>query len=167
MPPTTTPADWIALREAQTATLALPATGQAITVDVGDPTDIHPTRKRPVGERLARLARQRVYGETIADRGPELVRAIAQPGAVELTFAQAGGGLRLGGVAAQAFEVAGADGQFVAVAAPEILDGVRLRLPLPAGLRPTAVRHAWRAFPTGWLLNADGLPAAPFSRQLP
>lgn len=167
MPPTTTHADWIALREAQTATLALPATGQAIAIDVGDATDIHPTRKREIGERLARLARRAVYGEAIEDRGPQWVQAVAQPGAVELTFAHAGDGLRLGGVAAQAFEIAGADGQFVAVAAPEILDGGRLRLPVPAGLRPTAVRHAWRAFPTGWLLNAHGLPAAPFFRQLP
>ena len=167
MPPTTTHADWIALREAQTATLALPHTGQAVTLDVGDPTDIHPTRKREVGERLARLARHRVYREAIADCGPELVRSVAQPGAVELTFAHAGDGLRLGGVAAQAFEIAGKDGQFVAVAAPEILEGGRLRLPVPAGLRPTVVRQAWRAFPTGWLLNSDGLPAVPFSRQLP
>jgi len=163
MPPTTTQDDWVTMRAVQTAALRLSHTGQAITIDVGDRTDIHPTRKREVGERLARLARHRVYGEAVEDSGPVLRRAVASSGAVELEFTHAGGGLKFGGDAAATFEIAGEDGQFVAVAAPEILAGARLRLPVPAGLRPTAVRYAWRAFPTGWLLNNDGLPAAPFS----
>ncbi len=167
MPPTTTQADWVTMRAVQTAALRLPQTGQAITIDIGDRTDIHPMRKREVGERLARLARHRVYGEAVEDSGPVLLHAVARPGAVELEFAHTGGGLKLGGEAAQAFEIAGEDGQFVAVAAPEIVSSARVRLPVPAGLRPTAVRYAWRAFPTGWLLNADGLPAAPFSEKIP
>jgi sialate O-acetylesterase len=167
MPPTTTHEDWIALREALAANLVLPATGQAITIDVGDATDIHPTRKREVGERLARLARHRVYGEAIEDRGPELVRAAPRTGAVDLEFSHTGGSLKLGGDPAQAFEVAGADGRFAAPTSVEILDGNWLRLHGPANVRVTAVRHAWRAYPTGWLLNADGLPAPPFSRRTP
>jgi sialate O-acetylesterase len=167
MPPTTTPANWIALREALAANLALPATGQAITIDLGDATDIHPTRKREVGERLARLARHRVYGEAIEDRGPELVRAVVRGSTVELEFAHTAGALRLGGDPAQAFELAGEDGRFAAPSAVEILDGTRLRLDAPSIERPAVVRHAWRAYPTGWLLNADGLPAAPFSHPLP
>lgn len=167
MPPTTTHEDWIALRETLTASLALPTTGQAVTIDVGDATDIHPTRKREVGERLARLARHRVYGEAIEDSGPELVRATAGPGAVDLEFSHTGGNLKLGGESAQAFELAGEDGRFAAPTSVEILDGTRLRLLAPSINRPTVVRHGWRAYPTGWLLNADGLPAAPFSRIIP
>jgi sialate O-acetylesterase len=167
MPPTTTHADWIALREAQTATLALPATGQAITVDLGDPTDLHPPRKREVGERLARLARHRVYGEAVEDSGPELVRATARAGVVDLEFSHTGGTLILGGESAQAFELAADDGRFAAPTSVEILDGNRLRLHAPTINRPTFVRHAWRAYPTGWLLNAHGLPSAPFSRRIP
>jgi len=167
MPPTTTHADWIALREAQTATLALPATGQAITVDLGDATDIHPTRKREVGERLARLARHRVYGEAVEDSGPELVRATARAGVVDLEFSHTGGTLKLGGEPAQAFELADDDGRSAAPTSVEILDGNRLRLHAPSINRPAFVRHAWRAYPTGWLLNAHGLPSAPFSRRIP
>lgn len=167
MPPTTTPADWIALREAQTATLALPATGQAVTIDLGDATGLHPTRKREVGERLARLARHRVYGEAIADRGPELVRAVARAGVVDLEFSHTGGTLKLGGEPTQAFELADDDGRFVAPTSVEILDGNRLRLHALWINRPSFVRHAWRAYPTGWLLNAYGLPSAPFSRRIP
>jgi sialate O-acetylesterase len=167
MPPTTTHEDWIALRETLTANLALPGTGQAVTIDVGDATDIHPTRKREVGERLARLARHRVYGEAVEDRGPELVRATARTGAVDLEFSHTGGKLKLGGESAQAFELAGDDGRFTAPTSVEILDGTRLRLLAPSINCPAVVRHGWRAYPTGWLLNADGLPAAPFSRRIP
>lgn len=163
MPPTTTPADWVALRAAQTATLGLPATGQAITVDVGDPADIHPLRKREVGERLARLARHRVYGEAVADEGP-VPRAIrANGGAVEIEFDHVGEGLRLGGESVGAFELAGPDGRFTAATSVEILPGHRVRLSAPGVPRPMQVRHAWQALPAGWLLNAAGLPAAPFS----
>lgn len=166
MPPTTTRDDWIALREALTASLAIPATGQAITIDVGDRTDIHPKRKREVGERLARLARHRVYGEKVEDSGPELVHAAAKPEGVELQFTHAGGGLKLGGDALQAFELAGEDGRFVAPTAVDILAADRVELRAPSLPRPAFVRHAWKAYPTGWLLNADGLPAAPFSRRI-
>lgn len=167
MPPTTTREDWIALRAAQTATLALPATGQAITIDLGDPTDIHPVRKREVGERLARLARHRVYGEAVLDRGPELVRASARRGVIELEFKYTGGALRLGGEAVPAFEAAGPDGVFTEVSDVEIIDGSRLRIDVPHMERPSQVRHAWRAYPRSWLLNAEGLPAPPFTHRWP
>ena len=167
MPPTTTHADWIALREALGANLALPATGQAVTIDLGDATNLHPTRKRAVGERLARLARHRVYGEAVEDSGPVLVRATAGAGVVDLEFSHTDGALKLGGEPAQAFELAGEDGRFAAPTSVEILDGNRLRLHAPSINRPAFVRHAWRAYPTGWLLNAQGLPAAPFSRRIP
>ncbi|MFM9081476.1 MAG: sialate O-acetylesterase [Opitutaceae bacterium] len=167
MPPTTTREDWIALREAQTANLALPATGQAIKIDVGDPADIHPVRKREVGERLARLALHRVHGEPVLDRGPELVRASAARGVIALEFEHTGGGLRLGGESVPAFEAAGADGVFIEAARVEILDGTRLRVHVPSIERPKVVRHAWRAYPRSWLINAEGLPAPPFSRAVP
>ena len=163
MPPTTTPEDWVALRAAQTATLALPATGQAVTIDVGDPTDIHPLRKREVGERLARIARRRVYGEAVADRGPELAAVHRRGAAVELEFAHAEGGLSLGGDPVRAFEVAGPEGVFATASEVVVLTGNRLRVSAPGIGRPTWVRHAWQALPTGWLLNAAGLPAPPFS----
>ena len=56
----TSPGDstWAELREAQSMTLKLPNTGQAIITDLGDEKDIHPTPKQPVGERLALIARR-------------------------------------------------------------------------------------------------------------
>ena len=61
--------DWVGVREAQSTALALPHTGQAIALDIGDATDIHPKNKQAIGDRLARLALHRVYGVPIADTG--------------------------------------------------------------------------------------------------
>src|SRR5690606_35497659 len=39
--------EWAALREAQAAALSLPQVAMAVTIDVGDPNDIHPAHKEP------------------------------------------------------------------------------------------------------------------------
>jgi sialate O-acetylesterase len=63
------------LREAQTKTHALPNTGQAVAIDIGDPKNIHPANKQEVGRRLALLAKNRVYGIVCDDTGPTFVSA--------------------------------------------------------------------------------------------
>lgn len=161
LPPGTTGTDWVALRVAQTAALALPATGQAVTIDVGDPANIHPPRKREVGERLARLARRQMQGEAITDRGPEPVSFRAENDTVRVWFALHGSRLVLRGDAADAFELAGADGGFAPATAVAISreDLVVHASGIP---HPVAVRYAWRADPVAVLFNGDGLPAGPF-----
>jgi hypothetical protein len=47
--------NFIALREAQTAVLALPGTALAPAYDLGEEHNLHPRFKRPVAERLARI----------------------------------------------------------------------------------------------------------------
>src|SRR5262249_52755915 len=64
------PSNWAELREAQLLTLKLPHTGMAVITDAGDETDIHPTPKQPVGERLSLSARAQTYGEKIEYSGP-------------------------------------------------------------------------------------------------
>ena len=56
---------WAELREAQTMTLSLPQTGQAVIYDIGDAYNIHPVNKQEVGRRLALVAMNKVYGEKI------------------------------------------------------------------------------------------------------
>ena len=78
-----------------TPTLALPNTGQAITIDLGDADDIHPTNKLDVGVRLARVALKLVYGKAVVASGPtyRITRDQGRPGGDRVR--QCGGWARL------------------------------------------------------------------------
>lgn len=154
--------EWAFLREAQTHTLALPATGQAVIIDLGDFNDIHPRNKKDVGRRLARLALARTYGQTIIDSGPVFQKAEREGDGFRVTFTLPGGSnLRaplneLGG-----FELAGEDKVFHAASAK--IDGKGVVLVTSTEVpEPVAVRYAWRDAPLAGLFNNEGLPAVPF-----
>jgi len=154
------------VRALQAEALKLPGTGMAVTIDVGDKKDVHPKNKQAVGDRLARLALARTYGRDIADSGPTALGARRESGqALRVTFADLHGGLvaRGGGVLG-GFEVAGADGKFVPAEARIDHDGVVVVS--PAATEPVAVRYAWANWPEAAnLVNAAGLPAAPFKLE--
>ncbi|MHC5023164.1 MAG: sialate O-acetylesterase [Planctomycetota bacterium] len=150
-----------ALRQAQTLALRTPNTGMAVTLDIGDPNDIHPTNKQAVGHRLALWALARTYGHAeLVFSGPILESLRIDGGTIRIRFEHRGGGLVLRDVANNPFEVAGADGRFVPAAAA--LDGDTLLLSSPAVSEPRQARYAWSAAPEAALFNREGLPAAPF-----
>ena len=151
---------WAFLREAQTRTLALAHTGQALAIDLGDPQEIHPTNKQEVGRRLALLAKNRVYGLTTADTGPTFLAATREGAALRVTFAHAGDGLVAHDRPVQSLEVAGADRVFRPATAQIIRD--TLLVSAPEVRDPVAVRYAWFNAPEANLYNGSGLPAAPF-----
>ncbi|WP_407354677.1 sialate O-acetylesterase [Luteimonas sp. R10] len=157
---------WAVLRESQAAALALPATAQAVTIDVGDAHDIHPRDKRTVGQRLALAARHVAYGEDLVFSGP-VYRAMAIEGdRAVLRFDLQGSSLavRVGGDAVHGFEIAGTDRVFHPAQARIAGDTVVVRSDaVPA---PAAVRYAWRDNPEDAdLINREGLPASPFRTE--
>ena len=103
------------LREAQAKALSLPHTGMAVTMDVGDPGDIHPRDKRTVGRRLAELALADMGA--ITDPGltnyPTVLRTRDLGGGVMVAdFNIAQGELVTRGEELLGFELAGADKRF-------------------------------------------------------
>lgn len=163
--------EWPALREAQSKTLALPATGQAVAMDLGDYTDIHPRAKAEVGRRLARLALRRTYGDaSIADSGPvyagiEVVPADpkAQPptgASITVNFTNTERGLRHPDIALAGFEIAGEDKVFHPAVAR--IRGKTVNVSSPDVPAPVAVRYAWRNFCPSPLHDDLGLPTPPF-----
>jgi sialate O-acetylesterase len=149
------------VRELQAAALALPATGMAVTVDIGDRHNVHPKNKQDVGDRLARIARANVYGEKIESSGPAYQAMAVEGGAIRLGFSHLGGGLVARGGPLQTFLVAGADGKFIPAEAK--IDGDTIVVTAAGVPAPVAARYAWASFPEGCnLYNAAGLPAAPF-----
>jgi sialate O-acetylesterase len=160
VPPAT--ASWATLRESQTAALKLPRTGQAITIDVGEPANIHPRNKVDVGHRLALAARAIAYGESVEWRGPTYRRHSIVDGVVTIEFDHVEQGLVvLGDGRPCCFAVAGADRRWVWADAR--LDGTRVVLQSDRVKGPIAIRYGWSNSPAGLnLYSRTGLPAAPF-----
>ena len=154
---------WAELREAQTMTLALPQTGQAVIIDVGDPADIHPGNKQDVGRRLALNALAKDYGHTdIVWSGPTYMSYSVDGNRVTVTFDTCGSGLvvlnKYGYI--EGFAVAGADRVFHLGKA--WLEDGKVVVCSDMVAEPVAVRYAWSDNPQANLFNKEGLPAAPF-----
>ena len=155
-----TPAeDWAMLREQQLKTLALRNTAMAVTIDIGNPDNVHPTDKVDVGLRLARAARVLSYGEAIEDSGPIFRQATPEGASIRAWFDPAKGLMAKGGELT-GFEVAGVDGKFVA--APATIDGETVLVASPSVAEPMFVRYGWANSPQCNLFNGEGLPASPF-----
>ncbi len=149
------------VREMQTAALAIPNTGMAATIDIGDAKDVHPHNKQTLGNRLAQLALAGTYGRKVEYSGPMYESMQVEGSAIRLKFSHLGGGLVAKGGALKYFTVAGADKKFVWAEAK--IEGETVVVSSPLISAPVAVRYAWADNPEGSnLYNAAGLPAVPF-----
>ena len=155
------------VREAQATVLALNNTGMAVTTDIGEAKNVHPHNKQDVGDRLARIARAKVYGEKVEFSGPQYSAMTIDGGAIRVSFTHLGGGLvAKGSGPLKWFEVAGADAKYFPAEAR--IDGDTVVVRSPEVTAPVAVRYAWVNFPDGCnLFNAAGLPAAQFRSDAP
>lgn len=149
------------VREQQAKLLELPNTGMAVTIDVGDPNNVHPKDKEPVGDRLAVLALHKAYGREMEDSGPVYQSMKINGDAIVLNFAHTTGGLRAKHGPLKWFQIAGSDQKFVDATAT--IQGDTIVVHSDAVAPPVAVRYAWADYPDGCnLYNGAGLPAAPF-----
>lgn len=151
---------WPELREAQLQTLRLKNTAMAVTIDIGESADIHPKNKQDVGLRLALSARSLAYGEKLVHSGPLFRQQTIEDGTLRLFFDHIGGGLVARGGELKGFEIAGADGRFVAATAR--IDGATIVVSSPEVPLPTQARYGWADDPVTTLTNREGLPASPF-----
>ncbi|MDP9170503.1 MAG: sialate O-acetylesterase [Acidobacteriota bacterium] len=148
------------VREGQAQILSLNKTGLAVTIDIGDPKDVHPHNKAPLGERLTKIALAKAYGRNIEYSGP-VYRSMKVDGAnVALKFSHADGMMAKGG-SLKWFQVAGADQKFVDAEAR--IEGDTVIVSSAQVPAPVAVRYAWDNYPdTANLYNGADLPAGPF-----
>ena len=165
------------LRESQLKTLALPNTGMASAVDLGDfhhLQNIHPQDKNDVGIRLALAAKHVAYGQNMVYSGPIYESSNVEGNTIRVHFTQTGGGLIIGrppwiaspGASAWTtdrlvgFEVAGSDGNYVSADAK--IAGNSGVVSSPQVTSPAYVRFAWSNVVWANLYNKEGLPASPF-----
>lgn len=166
--PPTTPVEsgWAELREAQRRVAATDSrAGLAVTIDIGDRYDIHPSNKQELGRRLARAARHVVYGEPGPASGPVATRAVHEGDRVIVAFADVTD--RLATYSADApigFELCGATRNschFIRAA----IEADRAIL-FPANAAATRVRYCWADSPVCTLYDGSGLPAGPFEMTI-
>lgn len=188
-----TDSTWAELREAQAVvSKSVPDTGQVVLIDLGESADIHPRAKRPVGERLARLALAGTYGRALAPdhvSGPVMSSAEFTATGISLRFSNAGDGLVAGPMPGryrprstapqelplirnrpesqiEGFEIRDEEGAW-SWANASIFEKDTVMVASPRGIRVSAVRYAWADYPLCNLRNSTGLPAAPFRTDVP
>ena len=154
--------DWAELREAQTKTLRLPNTGQAVIIDLGEGKDIHPKNKRDVAARLARWALVKDYGLNLPYRSPEFNGMEIAGNKINLRFDCFGSSLRTFDVnEAVGFAVCGED-KVWHWATGTVKGNDEVEITCAAVDKPVAVRYAWADNPVCNLFSKDGLPVTPF-----
>lgn len=165
--------DWAELRNAQLQSLSVPNTGMAITIDLGEWNDIHPDKKKPVGDRLALAAEKIAYGENIVYSGPICQSAKIDGDSIIISFTHTGTGLifksaqdssytsPLPGDVEGGFTIAGADKKYVWAKAT--IEGNEIVVWSDEVKYPKYVRYDWADDPVSTnLYNKEGLPASPF-----
>lgn len=158
---------WATLREAQTSALKLANTGQVITIDIGNPHDIHPRDKKTVGHRLAALALNKTYGRRDSHyRGPVINQLGWDKNQLTVKFDTTKGlKTRDNGEMVLGFEVATAKGEIFAVAGT--IKGAVINLAVDRSIQPLEIRYAWSDNPENAnLVDGFGFPAEPFRRKM-
>ena len=153
---------WAELREAQLDSLQITDTAMAVAIDLGEWNDLHPLRKKEVGERLALAARSEAYGEKIISSGPIYKDMKIKDNKIIIEFLNTGSGLKSGnGKELEHFAIAGDDNIFKWAQAR--IEGDTVVVWNDSVSMPKAVRYAWADNPEAAnLTNGEGLPASPF-----
>ncbi|MEM6474210.1 MAG: sialate O-acetylesterase, partial [Planctomycetota bacterium] len=154
---------WAELREAQTMTLdKLPNTGEAVIINLGEASDIHPKNKQDVGKRLARWALAKDYGYDLSCQSPTYSSMEVVDSKIVLKFDHVGGRLDTFDVDTLiGFTIAGEDQVFVDAVA-KITSKNTIEVSSPEVSQPVAVRYAWADNPVCNGQSAEGLPMTPF-----
>ncbi|WP_318347271.1 sialate O-acetylesterase [Aquipluma nitroreducens] len=158
--------DWATMRDQQLKLLSVPNTAMAVTIGLGEWNDIHPLRKKEVGQRLALAAEKLAYGDQkVVASGPIYQSMKIVGNKIELTFTNCGSGLATNdGKQLKHFAIAGADKKLVWGKAE--IKGNKIIVWSDAIVKPKIVRYAWADNPAGAnLCNKEGLPASPFTTE--
>jgi sialate O-acetylesterase len=152
---------WPLVREGMLKTLKLLRTGMAITIDIGDPQNIHPQNKQDVGKRLALWALGDVYGrKVVSTSGPLPAGHEVRGSEIVLSFKHADAGLKAKEGALKGFVIAGEDKKWMPAQA--VIEGDKIIVSSGDVKKPLAVRYAWSGNPDCNLYNGAVLPASPF-----
>ncbi|NCI45411.1 sialate O-acetylesterase [Sediminibacterium sp. WSJ-3] len=133
-------------------------TGMAVSSDIGLASNVHPTNKKAVGERLARWALKQEYGLPLVPSGPLPVNAVYRNGGVVLTFQYAEKLRASDGTALHGFSLDGKKEAEAFIRGNTVV--------IPCAEKPVQVYYGWKPFSDGNLVNGENLPASTFLLQV-
>jgi sialate O-acetylesterase len=151
------------LRIAQQKALTLPNTGMVVSLDIGNPYDVHPKNKKEFAKRLALQAEEKVYGMKVVSDGPEAESFRVEDNTIMVKFKTEGKLTVNSEEGFNGFEIAGTDKQYCP--AKIKLTGNQVIISSPHVKNPIVARYAWRNNPKCTLYNSAGLPASPFNTK--
>lgn len=155
---------WPYFREVQRQLNHLvPNTGMVVTSDLGDSLNVHPKRKREVGERFAKLALANAYRQKNICSGPEVKEIKQKDNCVSIVFNHAGQLKSSDNLPLREFEIAGSDGIFMPAQAK--IEGEEVIIYTTEN-HVEKVRYGWKPFSRGNLVNESGFPASTFETEL-
>jgi len=156
--------NWVIVRDAQLHTLkTVSDTAMVVGIDIGDPDDIHPTNKEPMGHRFALAALADVYGKDVIGSGPVYSRVKFYADKAMVSFEHIGSGLVAKGGELREFEICGKDKKFFPAKA--VIMGDTVAVSSEEVINPIAVRYGWKNNPDCNLYNFEDLPASPFRTE--
>ncbi|NRA38379.1 MAG: hypothetical protein HRU15_09585 [Planctomycetes bacterium] len=160
-----TPQDhsWPVIRSAQHwASKNFHDCGTVCTLDLGEADDVHPIRKRQIGERLAQWVSSTMYGDEKEWQAPQIATVTKTAQGLEVSCDHVVGALQSSdNKKIRAFAVADASGQFHWAEA-EITSANTLQVKCDA--TSTALRYAWSDNPDVNLVDDRGIPVIEFQQ---
>lgn len=157
---------WTWFRDSQRRLMQqIPNTGMAVSSDLGDSLNVHPTHKQEIGERLARWALADTYHRPLMPCGPLFKCAWREAGnRVAVSFNAADKLSTSDGKPVYGFEIAQYDGLFYPAHAE--IKGQLVILQSGKVREPRFVRYGWQPYTRANLVNGDGLPASTFRGEV-
>ena len=151
---------WPYFRDVQRQlSLSVPHSGMVVTSDLGDSLNVHPKRKREVGERFAKLALAKVYGQKLIGSGPEVLGFKQYGEQISIQFNHASQLKTADGLSLRELEIAGQAGIFEPSKA--LMEGNEIVIQTQIK-EVQKIRYGWNPFSRGNLVNEAGLPASTF-----
>ena len=132
-----------------------------VTLDIGNPDNIHPAKKNEVGKRLSNLAIDQTYGVKNTHLASKPISVVGKKNIVSILFdCKDGGSLQLKNPSSDQIEISEDNINFFQANA--VVDDCYLHLYSSKVKHPKYVRHAWTDTGSGAILNSQEIPVSTF-----
>lgn len=156
---------WPDFRDAQNRMQKIiPNSGMAVSMDFGDSTDVHPIRKKEIGDRLALLALKNAYGKSVIANGPYPLNAVKNKDQIVISFTFSKKIMAAEKKEIIGFELVTVKGKHIKTLATA--KNNQIFITIPKGENIKSVYYAWEPFTRANLVNEAGLPCSTFKIEI-